>query len=175
MTNYFEFYGLDERFFLDASGLKQVFYEKSRQLHPDFHTMSDPAEQMEKLQLSSVNNQAYKVLSDPDLRMAHILEIHGMKDEVGQASVPQEFLMEMMELNETLMDWEMDPDEEKKAAGMRVLKDWYEKLAAEAEPAMRAWDSGDRDAQKLEIVKAYWLKKKYLRRIETRLNDDVEL
>jgi len=175
MTNYFEFYRIREQFFLDEAELKRRFYARSKELHPDFHTMSDPAEQMEKLQLSSVNNQAYKTLSQLDSRIGHLLEIHGMKDDEGQAVVPQEFLMEMMELNEALMDWEMEPGESQREESERILASWYEKLWAETVPAMEAWDAGDHDPALLASVKDYWLKKRYLRRIETRLRGEVEL
>ena len=175
MMNYFEFYGIEEKFFIDEGELKQQFYRKSKELHPDFHTMSDPADQMEKLQMSSVNNQAFKKLKSLEGRMDHILEIHDLKDEEGKASVPQDFLMEMMELNESLMDWEMEPNDEHLEKSKSILDDWYDELWKEIEPVLEAWDNGDKEDAGLEKVKDYLLKKKYLNRIAQRLSGEVEL
>lgn len=173
--NYFEFYGLEEKFFIDEAELKRKFYQKSKELHPDFHTMSDPAAQMEKLQLSSVNNQAFKKLKSLEGRIDHILDLHGVKDEEGKATVPQEFLMEMMELNESLMDLEMDPSEELRDKARAILDNWYDDLWKEVEPILNKWDEGHKEEGALEKVKDYLLKKKYLNRIAQRLSGEVEL
>ena len=65
---------------------------------------------MEILELSTLNNEAYKTLSDFDKRMKYILEIKAVLDEEGKNQIPQDFLMEMMDINEQLMELEFDFD-----------------------------------------------------------------
>jgi len=174
MRDLFAFYGLDPQFFLDEAELKRRYYQKSRELHPDFHTMASPEEQMEKMQLSTVNNQAYKALSTMDGRILHILELEGVRDEEGKAQLPQEFLMEMLELNESMME-DGAGDAEATARKKAQLQAHFDGLWAEVEPVLRAWDGGERSAQSLETIKNYWLKKRYLRRIGQQLDGEVEL
>ena len=50
-------------------------------------------------------------MRDPDLRMRYILELEGSLGEEGQNQIPQDFLMEMMEINEALMELEFDFEE----------------------------------------------------------------
>ena len=108
--NYFAFYGLPLSFKLDESLLKKKFYALSREYHPDFHANEPQDKQDEILEKSTLNNEAYKVLSDPLKRIEYILELHDMLAEGDKYTLPQDFLMDMMDVNEALMDMEFDPD-----------------------------------------------------------------
>lgn len=37
VKNYFLFYEMEEKFFIDLGELKRKYYSKSRELHPDFY------------------------------------------------------------------------------------------------------------------------------------------
>ncbi|WP_229725418.1 iron-sulfur cluster co-chaperone HscB C-terminal domain-containing protein [Hymenobacter baengnokdamensis] len=109
--NYFAFYGLPEAFLLDEAALKGKYYQLSRELHPDFHAQDTPAAQAEALRLSTLNTDAYRTLADPDCRMAYVLAQHGLLEEgSAQNQLPADFLMEVMDLNEQLMELEFEPD-----------------------------------------------------------------
>src|SRR5947207_1309194 len=108
--NYFEFYELPESFFPDEKAIKAKFYQFSRQYHPDFHATSSPEKQREILELSTLNTNAYKTLSNFETRLAYILESHGLLGEGTRNDLPGDFLMEMMDLNERLMELEFDFD-----------------------------------------------------------------
>lgn len=114
MTNFFEFYNLTPAFLIDEGALKRQFYSKSKEYHPDFYTLESEEKQEEILRLSTLNNEAYKVLSDFHRRMYHILELHGQIKEEGKAQLPQAFLVEMMDINEAIMELQFDPDPTKK-------------------------------------------------------------
>jgi molecular chaperone HscB len=116
MTDYFEFYGLSVSFNPDPALVKRKFYELSKQYHPDFFINESDEKQAEVLELSTVNNKAYQVLTDPQKRLHYILELKGVLTEGENYVLPQSFLMEMMEVNEALMDMQFDPDAEKLAA-----------------------------------------------------------
>ncbi|MDB4903666.1 MAG: Fe-S protein assembly co-chaperone HscB [Mucilaginibacter sp.] len=102
--NYFEFYGIPESFNLDAALLKKKFYELSKQYHPDFYANEDESKQQEILELSTLNNKAYQTLSDPYKRLEYILKTHELLLEGAKPQLPSDFLMEMMDINERLME-----------------------------------------------------------------------
>jgi molecular chaperone HscB len=116
MTDYFAFYGLPLSFNPDLALVKQKFYEFSKKYHPDFYINESYEKQAEVLELSTVNNKAYQVLSDPQKRLHYVLELKGLLKEGENYVLPQSFLMEMMDINEALMDLQFDPDPVKLAS-----------------------------------------------------------
>ena len=108
--NYFEFYDIPESFNIDESLVKKKFYEFSKTYHPDFHINETEEKQQEILELSTVNNTAYQVLSNPAKRLEYILQLHGHAIEGEKYQLDQGFLMDMMEVNEALMELEFEPD-----------------------------------------------------------------
>jgi molecular chaperone HscB len=104
MINYFEFYDIPETFELDAPALKKKFYALSKQYHPDFYANEDENKQQEILEISTINNKAYQTLSDPNKRLEYILKQHDLVNEGAKPQLPADFLMEMMDLNERLME-----------------------------------------------------------------------
>jgi molecular chaperone HscB len=108
--DYFELYGLPVTFNPDQKVVKQKFYELSKKFHPDFHINESPEKQEEVLLMSTMNNKAYQVLTDPQKRLHYILDLKGLIQEGENYVLPQSFLMDMMEVNEALMDLEFEPD-----------------------------------------------------------------
>jgi len=164
--NYFAFYGLPESFQLDEAALQAKYYQLSRELHPDFHAQDTPAAQAEALRLSTLNTDAYRTLRDADQRLAYVLRQHGLLDETRQEQLPPDFLMEVMDLNEQLMEAEAgDP-----AAAAR--------LGAETQALLDTLDAGiqpvlvgyaqlppdHRPAARQQVL-TYYLKKRYLLRL----------
>ncbi|WP_187262948.1 Fe-S protein assembly co-chaperone HscB [Pontibacter beigongshangensis] len=172
MTNYFDFYKIPENFLVDEKAVKVKYYEFSRAYHPDFFANDTPEKQQEILQLSTLNTNAYRTLSNPDLRMQYILKKHGLLEDAGKNDLPPAFLMEMMELNEELMELEFDFDAAKlheigeKAAGLTATLD------ADILPTLQRYPElhGVTKEAALEEVKTYYLKKKYLLRIKETLS-----
>ena len=94
--NYFELYEIPVSFKVDEATLKRKFYDLSKRFHPDFY-INEPAEkQQEILDLSTLNNKAWQVLSNPLKRIEYVLELKGVMAEEGQYQLPPDFLMEMM-------------------------------------------------------------------------------
>lgn len=168
MINYFEFFDLPVAFDLDQGVLRKRFIINSKKYHPDFHTSASEEEQEEVLEKSTINNQAWKTLLDPLKRMAHVLLIKGVMPEEGQAKIPQEFLMEMMDINEALMELEFDPDPSKSKEVLASISTLEETLHKEGKAAMAAWDEDQEDGF-LEVVRDYYLKLKYVGRIREKV------
>jgi molecular chaperone HscB len=145
--------------------LKRLFYENSRKYHPDFFVQAGEERQAEVLELATINNLAYRTLSDEDKRIQYILRLYDMMEEEGKAKLPQEFLMDMMDINEILMELEFEPDAEKlqqvKAAVEKIESQLYESVL----PVMRVFDKSP-EKSLLTAVKDYFLKKRYLLRIK---------
>ena len=164
--NYFDFYGLPIRFELDETALRTKFYEYSRQYHPDRFSLADEAAQETALQQSVRNNQAFRVLNNADLRMRYVLEIGGLVgDETKQATLPQAFLMDMMDINETIMDLQMNFDADRYAAVRAEVDTMLQTMSADIQPVLSAYQADTSPTSDLILVRDFFLKKKYLLRI----------
>ena len=104
--NYFEFYDIPESFNPDQALLKKQFYRLSKEYHPDFYVTESDERQQEILELSTLNNKAYHTLNDPAKRLEYILRTHNLISEGAKPQLPADFLMEMMDINERLMEVE---------------------------------------------------------------------
>ncbi|MBG8552058.1 Fe-S protein assembly co-chaperone HscB [Hymenobacter guriensis] len=168
--NYFTFYKLPETFWPDTAALKRQYYAFSREYHPDFHATSSPEQQQKILHMATLNTNAYRTLSDPDLRMAYILNSHGLLDE-GKQELPADFLMEVMDLNEQLMELEFEPDAETRQRVEAEVNALAETLDAGIQPVLTGYEMlpGDARPQALQQIRTYYLKKRYLLRIRESL------
>lgn len=169
--NYFELYDIPQSFQPDPVVVKTKFYELSRKYHPDRFTMASDTERAEVLRMAALNNDAYKVLSNPDATMAYILTLNSLLEEEEKYNLPPDFLMEMMELNEAISEWEMEQNDEtakKEALSMMQseLDGWNEEVA----PLIAQFNAGNTSKELLLQIKDYYFRKKYLLRIQGRIN-----
>lgn len=166
--NYFEFYGIPESFGMNDAALKKKFYERSKEYHPDFYANESEEKQQEILELSTINNKAYKVLSDPYRRMEYILQEHNLLTGDKYQLAP-DFLMEMMEINEALM--EVDDVEQLNAIKTQITDTETELNADLAALTKNYQNSDDTGKQKiLENIRDIYYRQKYLLRIKDTLN-----
>ena len=167
--NYFEFYDIPVSLTIDATHLKKIYIEKSKLYHPDFHTMHSEAEQSDNLDLSTLNNQAFKTLSKENLLIPYVFSIFDIDYGSGKDDFPQDFLIEMMDINEKLMDLEMDEDtaqiEELKKEVLQIKSSLSEQLDSKKSK----FDHAEDKKSLLEEIKELFLKAKYVQRIEDRL------
>ena len=169
--NYFEFFGLPVQFSIDLTQLRNRYLENSRSFHPDQYSLADDDKQMEMLEKSSLNNEAYKVLKDEDSRIKYALQLEGALGEEGTESIPQEFLMEMMEINEELMEIEMEPDPIKVVDIQDQIQEREAIMKSEIETILKDYHSDHPEKSSfLEKVKDYYLKRRYLLRIQKNLD-----
>jgi molecular chaperone HscB len=166
--NYFEFYGINESFEIDAQLLKSKFLEMSRKFHPDFYANASEQEQNQALENSTFNTIAFNTLKDADKRTEYILKNHGVLNESEKGALPADFLADMMDINEQLMEYELE--------GEGNLDDFisqvnsFEKELIEAMQDASSRYSATEDKMILEEIKIIFLKKKYLLRIRESLN-----
>ena len=103
--NHFELFGLQPAFSLDAEALEKSYREIQSQVHPDRFAHAGDAERRASLQWTTRVNEAYRTLKSPVQRASHILSLHGVDVAFEtNTAMPQNFLMQQMELRESLED-----------------------------------------------------------------------
>jgi molecular chaperone HscB len=167
--NYFDFYGLPETFNLNDADVKKKFYQLSKQYHPDFYANEDEAKQQEILELSTLNNKAYQTLANPAKRLEYILRLHNLVSEGAKPQLPADFLMEMMDINERIM--EVDSATELGSITAEVLAiegDMNEELSALTTDYVNLDDTA-KESRLNDIANIYF-RQKYLLRIKESLD-----
>ena len=163
--NYFELFEIPETLTPDANTIKNKFYELSRKYHPDFYTQSSEGEQAEILEKAALLNKAYKVFQNKDALIKYVLIEKGLLVEEEKYALPPEFLMEVMEHNEALMEAKMKTDN----SAMDKVKADIQKLQFDIyEPVKSIIDNYTQQkttTEDLLKVKQYYFQKKYLDRI----------
>jgi molecular chaperone HscB len=163
--NYFELYEMPISLLPDQQQVKQKFYELSRKYHPDFYTRENDNEQAEALEMSSQVNRAFKVFSNKDETIKYVLQLKGLLEEEEKFNLPPDFLMEMMELNEQLMDAKMEEDKQGIAAVKTAIANVEEEIYQPVKSIVEGYQEAGTTTQELLLVKEYYYKKKYLKRI----------
>lgn len=167
MTNYFTFFEIPMTLSPDLTLLKKKYYINSREYHPDHHTMASQEEQDRILELSSTNNDGYKVLCDRDKRIKHILSLHNAISSTDASNLSPTFLMEMMELNEKIEEAITEDEKEARRLEIRGLDDVaFSKIASLHHVDLT--DVGDEDIKK---IKDYYFQHRYLLRIIENLDN----
>lgn len=167
--NYYELFEIPFSFQVDASSLKPTFYALSRQFHPDFAQGADAGAQEQMLQQSALLNQAYKTFQQPDATIGYALQLLGAIEADEKYALDSEFLMEVMDLNEQLMEWEMEENPETLVQIQQTAQDWMDRLETAAEPVLKATYPGTVPSEVIAQVKEYYYQKKYIRRILDRM------
>jgi len=170
MLNYFELYSLPISFHPNTAAVKAKFYQLSRQYHPDRFANAEEEAKLESLRMSAMNNDAYKILNDPDATMAYILKLNRLLEDEEKYSLPNAFLMEMMDLNEAVSDAEMGDDDSSRATAKNALEEQLNTWNDAAGKLTAQFDTGDHSEALLLQIKDYYFRKKYLLRIKERID-----
>ncbi|MEI8279598.1 MAG: iron-sulfur cluster co-chaperone HscB C-terminal domain-containing protein [Bacteroidota bacterium] len=172
MLNYFLLYDLPQSFHPDPAKVKSKFYELSRRYHPDHFAGADAATGGESLRMAAVNNDAYKTLNNSDATMAYILKLNELLEDEEKYNLPPAFLMEMMDLNEAVSEYEMDRDNQAvKTQALQALQKQLDAWISGIEPLTHQYDNGVQTKEMLLKIKDYYFRRKYLLRIQGRINN----
>lgn len=169
--NYFELYHLPVSFHPDQNVVKQQFYALSKKYHPDFYINENAEKQEEVLELSTLNNKAFQVLKNPQKVLQYVLELKGLISEGENYTLPQSFLMEMMDVNEAIMDLQFDPDPEKQKEVQANLDRIEEALLQDLNRSTSAFDTSEVADQQVHLtkIKDIYYRNKYIQRIKSSL------
>lgn len=135
---------------VDLDELQSLFYDLSRQLHPDRFARAAEAERELSLRASSLLNDAYRTLRDPLKRAEYVLSRHGFDPgESRSKSVPPELLEEVFELNMALE--ELRAGDEGAREGLESAQADFEAMRAQIDTgltdAFTRWDAARQAAE----------------------------
>jgi molecular chaperone HscB len=161
--NYFELFGFPLSPVIDKSIVAKKYFELQKSNHPDFFTQGSEEEQEKAVEQSANINKAFAVFQNEEKTIEYFLQQKGsiLPDEKFQ--LPNDFLMQMMDINETLAE----KDGVTLAAEMAEIE---KELYAEILPVLQL-PPVNIDEEGMHKLKEYYYKKKYLARILARLGD----
>ncbi|MCC6679024.1 MAG: DnaJ domain-containing protein [Phycisphaerales bacterium] len=110
----FEALGLPPTFDLDPAQVDRAYLARAAALHPDLAGEGD-----EVLARSAALNRAREVMKDPEKRAEALLRKMGGPDKSQDKSLPDGFLMEMMEIRESIEAATAGRDPEQRARWSR--------------------------------------------------------
>jgi molecular chaperone HscB len=166
--NYFEIFDIPVQLKIDKSGLSKKYFELSRKFHPDYFANHPLSEQTEALEISAQLNKAYKTFQNEDETIKYVLQLKELLEEEEKYQLPQDFLMEVLEINETLMDENQLAVGSRQFAGVPLLQKINQLQQEIYEPVkeiVEHYKEGVTSKEELLQVKEYYYKKKYLDRI----------
>ncbi len=169
MTNYFKLFNIGESFIVNAAELKRQFLLLSKQYHPDFFVAASDSEKEEALQLSASINKAYKILSNVNSTIEYVLALNGILEKDEKYNLPQDFLMEMMEINEQLIDAKLDNDVATLETLRTQISNLQTKIYAPIKDYIETYNENLYSQEGMLQVKEYYFKMKYLERLKESL------
>ena len=163
--NLFELYKIPISFIPNKELVKKQYFLLSRKFHPDFVGNGTEDEQTEALEMSSMVNKAFKIFSNQDATIQYVLELKGLLESEEKYTLPNEFLMKMMELNESLMDAKMENNETALAEIINKISSIKADLYQSVSHVIESTEIAELNTSDFLKVKEYYFKKKYLNRI----------
>jgi len=133
--DYFELFDIPRGFEIDLEKLADQYRILQRQLHPDRYVNASDQDRRLSVQKTAFVNEAFQTLKSPLLRARYLLTLKGIEfDDEKETHFDPTFLMEQMELRESLS--EIRSDDDASLALIRLMDDILRrKKAMEAELA----------------------------------------
>lgn len=147
---------------VDRVLVSKKYIELQKQYHPDYFTKENEEDKENALAISANINKAYNIFSNKDKTIEYFLQIKNVIIVDEKYNLPPDFLMEMMELNETFNE-NINIENE--------IKSFENALNETIKPILALGASSLLDENTLQQLKLYYYKKKYLKRILERLED----
>jgi len=158
-TDHFRVLGLESRFSIDTGAAESSFRKKARQLHPDRFARADARARRVAMQRTVQLNEAWRTLKDPFARAAYLIDLKARREPAdrgggaGGVTMPQNFLMEMLERRDALGEAQEAND----AAGIESLTTAARKAEADCMAALAdlldASGSVDTDSAAMALAK----------------------
>jgi molecular chaperone HscB len=128
---YYEALGLAPALALDPEDLKQRFYDRSRQWHPDRFVRAGYDERQKALDMTALLNDAFRTLRDPVARAEYFLKQNGFE---LSKDAPPELLEEVFELNMALE--ELRSGDESALPQLREAQDRFAAMRAQIDEGL---------------------------------------
>ncbi|CAG9809088.1 unnamed protein product [Chironomus riparius] len=161
--DYFDLFGIQKDPKVNLKELTKRFRNVQSQIHPDKFSTKSEAEQSLSSEWSSLVNKAYKTLQTPVLRGEYLLSLKGITISEKNTIEDPEFLMEVMEKNETVEEAETKDDL------LVLLDELQDEIADVNNKFASAYQSKNYAA-----AKNYLIKMKYLMSIENITKEKIQ-
>ena len=152
----------ERQFDIDEQQLQQQYKLLMAETHPDRHSCSSIDEQEAAADMASQLTDAYAILRAPHLRAVHLLELLGapLDEDTSGDVLGAGFLMEVMDVRETLEDSGSDPTP---LATLR--EDNHRKMSHLCMQLVGAFSAKD-----LELARSLTAQLQYLQKIEEEIH-----
>uniref|UniRef100_A0A2M4CVU0 Putative co-chaperone protein hscb mitochondrial n=1 Tax=Anopheles darlingi TaxID=43151 RepID=A0A2M4CVU0_ANODA len=160
--NYFDLLDVEKGYQVDQVALKKKYRNIQNQIHPDKFAQQSLEEKQLALEWSALINKAYTTLTKSVDRSQYLLELQGITISVENSHIDRSFLIEMMDLNESIDEAHDTEDIEELKARIENL---IETQNHEIEQSFKA---DDYEGAKQSVIRL-----KYLLNIETKLRDKI--
>src|SRR5512139_1670049 len=142
--NHFDLFGLKAGFEVDGETLALRYRDLQKETHPDRFANASDQERRLSVQLAAQINEAYRVLKNPLARARYLLELNGVMLDDTDTRMDPSFLIEQMELRETLAEV---PQSKAPFDALETLRDQLEsRERALIEALRRDFDDGSAPA-----------------------------
>lgn len=168
--NLFELYEIPISFSPNKAFVKKQYFALSRKYHPDFYSDATDFDKEEILEKSSLVNKGYKIFLNQDEIIKYILQLSNLLVDEEKYVLPNNFLMQMMELNETLMEAKLDENLNRVTEIINEIKNIQTQLFNQIKRVIESEIFTNLNNSDLLEVKEYYFKKKYLNRILESIN-----
>ena len=166
--NYFELFDIPVQLKIDKAKLASKYFELSRKHHPDYFVNENPEKQQSVLEISAQLNKAYKTFQNTDETIKYTLQLKGLLQEEEKYQLPQDFLMEVLDINEQLVDMGDNPAGKERI--QLAIGNMQVEIYEPVKDIIEHYGESITTEKDLLKVKEYYFKKKYLLRIQEQLN-----
>ena len=166
--NYFELFELPVSLEPDRAEVRRKYVELTRRHHPDYFVNKGAEDQENALEMSALLNKAFKTLGSRDETIAYVLRLKGLLEADEKYVLSPDFLMEMMEVNEQVVESAEDPGA--KARLVQQLINLEKELYEPVQKIIENYREGVTTEEELLQVKDYYFKKKYLKRLSQQID-----
>ena len=162
LPNHFELFSLKVSYAIDLAVLETRFEELLLQLHPDLFSTASNSQKSLSLQYSALLKCARDVLAYPFQRAIYLCELLYKKPTEPDLKQPQDFLIEMLEVQENLAEL---TDETEKTKLLQIITAKKEQLLAELIPDFNKLAEGKNKAGDFQTIATKIGKIKYYHNI----------
>jgi len=165
--NFFELFGLPVSFDLDTADLAARYRDLQRRFHPDRYATATDQERRLSLQITAQINQGFQTLKEPLSRGRYLLALRGVStDEDTDTVMDSDFLMEQMELRESLDEARRSPQRRERLGQLAQKTDGLLRDRTEALGRSFVDSSAAARAHARELVREMQFLKKLVSEIE---------
>lgn len=157
IINYFELYNIPVSFQVDPKLLEKRYQDLSRH------------EQNESSEKASLINKGYKIFQDEYETIRYVLEIKNLITKDEEYPLDPQFLMEVRDINEELMELELDERQEQLINVEQKTNQLLLKIYEDVAPVIDSYKEGITTEEELLQVKDFYFQKKYLQGILDRI------